>query len=149
MRSDDLLSKTCTPCRGGVPPLTIAEAEVYLAKAPGWTLEDDGRRCDWFAKRFKGDHLDIACEVEEAKELLKTWNYDSIFLDHDLMPEHYGATETDDERTGYAIAFFLARHPDFVTPNVKQDAVEYLFACQFDFDEVFVSHGQFWRKRHK
>ena len=75
-------------------------------------LEDDERRCEWFAKRFKGDDLDIACEVSEAKELLQTRNYDSIFLDHDLMPEHYGATEADDERTGYAIASFLATHPE-------------------------------------
>jgi len=75
-------------------------------------LEDDERRCEWFAKRFKGDHLDIAGEVSEAKELLQTRTYDSIFLDHDLMPEHYGATETDDERTGYAIASFLATHPE-------------------------------------
>jgi hypothetical protein len=75
-------------------------------------LEDDERRCEWFAKRFKGDDLDIACEVSEAKELLQTRIYDSIFLDHDLMPEHYGATEADDERTGYAIASFLATHPE-------------------------------------
>lgn len=75
-------------------------------------LEDDDRRCQWFAKRFKGDQLDIAYEVSEAKELLQTRTYDSIFLDHDLMPEHYGATETDDERTGYAIASFLATHPE-------------------------------------
>jgi hypothetical protein len=59
-----------------------------------------------------GDHLDIAQEVSEAKEFLQTQTYDSIFLDHDLMPEHYGATEADDERTGYAIASFLATHPE-------------------------------------
>jgi hypothetical protein len=75
-------------------------------------LEDDERRCDWFTKRFKGDQLDIACDVMHAKELLTTRSYDSIFLDHDLMPEHYGATEADDERTGYAIASFLAAHPE-------------------------------------
>jgi|SRR5215813_1000655 len=75
-------------------------------------LEDDERRCDWFAKRFKGDDLDIACDVARAKELLQTKVYDSIFLDHDLMPEHYGATTPDDERTGYAIASFLAARPD-------------------------------------
>ena len=75
-------------------------------------LEDDQRRCEWFAKRFKGDHLDIAGDVVQAKELLQASSYDSIFLDHDLMPEHYGATETDDERTGYAIASFLATHPE-------------------------------------
>jgi hypothetical protein len=75
-------------------------------------LEDDPRRCEWFAKRFKGDHLDIAREVSLAKELLSTRSYDSIFLDHDLMPEHYGATDSDDERTGYAIASYLAANPE-------------------------------------
>ena len=71
-------------------------------------LEDDERRCDWFAKRFKGDELDIACDVPQARELLESKTYDSIFLDHDLMPEHYGSATTDDENTGYAIASFLA-----------------------------------------
>lgn len=75
-------------------------------------LEDDDRRCEWFAKRFKGDHLDVAEDVSQAKELLQTRTYDSIFLDHDLMPEHYGSKTTDDERTGYAIASFLAARPD-------------------------------------
>ncbi len=75
-------------------------------------LEDDPRRCEWFNKRFKGDEIDIACEVEEAKELLSTQTYDSIFLDHDLMPEHYGSDTPDDERTGYAIASFLAERTD-------------------------------------
>ena len=75
-------------------------------------LEDDQRRCDWFAKRFKGDQLDISCEIDEAKELLQTRTYDSIFLDHDLQPEHYGSEVTDDERTGYAIASFLASRPE-------------------------------------
>ncbi|PYS86922.1 MAG: hypothetical protein DMF70_01540 [Acidobacteria bacterium] len=83
----------------------IRFGEIFL-------LEDDERRCEWFAKRFKGDELDVSCEVEQAKELLQTRTYDSIFLDHDLMPEHYGATESDDERTGYAIAAFLASRPD-------------------------------------
>lgn len=75
-------------------------------------LEDDERRCEWFAKRFKGDQLDVVCEIDDAKELLKTRTYDSIFLDHDLKPEHYGSTANDDERTGYAIAHFLASHPE-------------------------------------
>lgn len=44
--SDDLLSKTCTPCRGGVPPLTLAEAQRYLEQAPGWQVVDAGRRIE-------------------------------------------------------------------------------------------------------
>jgi len=39
----DLGRKTCTPCRGGVPPLERPEAERLLAQTPGWTLAADGR----------------------------------------------------------------------------------------------------------
>ena len=92
--------------------LGMANSESERHPIRVFLLEDDERRCEWFAKRFKGDQLDIVDDVSEARELLQTRNYDSIFLDHDLMPEHYGATESDDERTGYAIALFLAARPD-------------------------------------
>lgn len=75
-------------------------------------LEDDKRRYEWFAKRFSGDHLDAADDVIDAKELLSKNVYDAIFLDHDLKPEHYHATTNDDERTGYAIASWLAARPE-------------------------------------
>jgi 4a-hydroxytetrahydrobiopterin dehydratase len=44
--SNDLRSKTCTPCRGGIPPLSKADAESYLEQAPGWALMDEGRRIE-------------------------------------------------------------------------------------------------------
>jgi len=56
--------------------------------------------------------LDIALDVERAKELLTSRRYDAIFLDHDLMPEHYNSATPDDERTGYAIASFIASQPE-------------------------------------
>jgi len=77
-----------------------------------FVLEDDARRHDWFAKRFKGDYLDIADTVPKAQELLTNNSYDAIFLDHDLQPEHYHSSTTDDERTGYAIASWLAAKPE-------------------------------------
>ncbi len=75
-------------------------------------LDDDVRRHDWFAKRFTGDQLDIAEDVATARELLEKNFYDAIFLDHDLLPEHYNSDTTDDERTGYAIAQWLALKPE-------------------------------------
>jgi len=75
-------------------------------------LDDDVRRHQWFAKRFKGDFIDIADNVSQAQELLGAGSYDAIFLDHDLHPEHYHAASTDDERTGYAIALWLGSHPE-------------------------------------
>ena len=74
-------------------------------------LEDDKRRHDWFTERFQGDYLDIADNVPQAQELLGNNSYDAIFLDHDLHPEHYNSSTTDDERTGYAIALWLASKP--------------------------------------
>lgn len=75
-------------------------------------LDDDKRRHAWFARRFKGDHLDISEDVKGALELLDANLYDAIFLDHDLLPEHYNSELTDDERTGYAVALWLAARPD-------------------------------------
>ena len=75
-------------------------------------LDDDVLRHSWFAKRFKRDTLDVAANASQAIELLSKNRYDVIFLDHDLLPEHYYAEETDDERTGYAVASWLASRPD-------------------------------------
>src|SRR5258708_2170653 len=32
--TEALASKTCTPCRGGIPPLTREQAELFHAQAP-------------------------------------------------------------------------------------------------------------------
>jgi response regulator RpfG family c-di-GMP phosphodiesterase len=75
-------------------------------------LDDDQRRQKWFAERFKGDLIDMADNVRQAQQLLGENSYDAIFLDHDLHPEHYNSLDRDDERTGYAIASWLAANPD-------------------------------------
>ena len=92
--------------------LGFAAAHAGRAPIRIFVLEDDERRCAWFEKRFKGDMLHISCDIDEAKQLLEANVYDSIFLDHDLIPEHYHSETTDDERTGYAIAAFLAARPE-------------------------------------
>ena len=90
--------------------LTSIAAERHPIRV--FLLEDDERRHQWFVKRFQGDVIDIADNVTEAKELLRTNTYDALFLDHDLEPEHYHSTTTDDERTGYAIATWLAANTE-------------------------------------
>ena len=75
-------------------------------------LDDDTRRHRWFAKRFDGDDLDIAENVEDAKEFLAEKAYDAIFLDHDLLPHHYESNDHDDfDQTGYAVALWLNENP--------------------------------------
>ena len=39
-----LTQKTCVPCQGGIPPLTLDEATGFLDQVPGWTLSEAGDR---------------------------------------------------------------------------------------------------------
>ena len=87
-----------------------ARAERHAIRV--FLLDDDPLRHDWFARRFRGDALDAAFDPARAIELLSANHYDAIFLDHDLLPGHYETDEPDDERTGYAVAAWLAAHPD-------------------------------------
>jgi len=41
---EGLASKSCVPCRGGVPPLSPNDAARYLAATPAWRLEENGTR---------------------------------------------------------------------------------------------------------
>ncbi|MBV9958464.1 MAG: response regulator, partial [Acidobacteria bacterium] len=75
-------------------------------------VEDDEARCVWFRRKFAGDELDVTCDVGQAFKWLAEREYEVILLDHDLTEEHYLSDEPDDERTGYAVAAWLAGHPD-------------------------------------
>ena len=39
--ADDLASKVCVPCRGGVPPLTEEQQAPLLAQLEGWRVVDN------------------------------------------------------------------------------------------------------------
>jgi 4a-hydroxytetrahydrobiopterin dehydratase len=43
---DALADKTCTPCRGGIPPLTPEEAARFHVQVPDWELRDDAHRIE-------------------------------------------------------------------------------------------------------
>jgi len=74
-------------------------------------VEDDAARCEWFRRRLEGHTLDVTCDVAEAVGWLRRREYAAILLDHDLAEEHYFSNQPDDERTGYAVARWLAEHP--------------------------------------
>ena len=98
--------------RGVLSKLGLDNIHAKRTPIRVFLLDDDSRRHTWFAKRFQGDRLDIADDVAGAREYLSANLYDAIFLDHDLLPEHYHSETTDDERTGYAIALWLASRPE-------------------------------------
>jgi len=51
---EQLTSKRCVPCEGGVAKYTFREAEDQLEGLSGWRLTDEGRkiRKDWKLKDF-------------------------------------------------------------------------------------------------
>jgi 4a-hydroxytetrahydrobiopterin dehydratase len=52
--ADQLVTKKCQPCEGGVPAYSLAEAEQQIQQLNGWTLTPDGKRIrkEWVAKNF-------------------------------------------------------------------------------------------------
>ncbi len=65
-----LAEKTCTPCRGGIPPMTAEAAEGLHGQAPDWTLRDDAKRIER-TFRFRNFREAFAF-VERAAALAET-----------------------------------------------------------------------------
>lgn len=51
---DQLTTKKCVPCEGGVPAYSSEEAKNQVGKLPGWKLTADGQRIrrEWVVKNF-------------------------------------------------------------------------------------------------
>lgn len=45
-----LADQSCVPCRGGLPPMSPAEAEAHCTETPSWRLADGSRRIE---RRFR------------------------------------------------------------------------------------------------
>ena len=83
-----LVEKSCTPCRGGIPPLSREAAENYRRQAPDWALVDDATRIER-TYRFK-NFREAFGFVEEAAALAEAemhhpdvsfgWGYATVSL---------------------------------------------------------------------
>jgi 4a-hydroxytetrahydrobiopterin dehydratase len=83
-----LAEKSCTPCRGGVPPLGRDEAEKLHAQAPDWQLLDDARRIE---RKFRFDDFvkslafvnkvgDLAEREGHHPDITFGWGYATVSL---------------------------------------------------------------------
>jgi 4a-hydroxytetrahydrobiopterin dehydratase len=68
---EELKSKKCVPCEGGVPKVSKPDAESLLKSLPGWTLTDDGQKivCKWTVKNFLAgmDFLNKVAQLAEKE----------------------------------------------------------------------------------
>ena len=66
---EQLVTKKCLPCEGGVDPCPINVAEEQLTKLNGWYLTHDGQRIrkDWKVKNFMVG-MDFFNQVAEIAE---------------------------------------------------------------------------------
>jgi CheY-like chemotaxis protein len=93
--------------------LGLADLSAERNPISVFVLDDDKRRHRWFQKRFRGDEIELAETVEEAKEMLQLYSYDALFLDHDLLPHHYESNDHNDSvNTGFEIARWLNENPE-------------------------------------
>jgi 4a-hydroxytetrahydrobiopterin dehydratase len=83
-----LAQKSCTPCRGGVPPLTPEEVAAHQHQTPEWAVRDEARRIER-SFRFK-NFAEAFAFVQKAADLAEAeghhpdisfgWGYATISL---------------------------------------------------------------------
>ena len=86
--STNLAQKTCTPCRGGIPPLTQTEAEGLRVEIPDWVLLDDAHRIERTFRfgNFRGafNFVQKVGELAEAEghhpDVSFGWGYATVSL---------------------------------------------------------------------
>jgi 4a-hydroxytetrahydrobiopterin dehydratase len=74
-----LAERPCTPCRGGVSPLTPSECAIYLAEVPDWELRNEGRS---IVRRFRFPDYRTALALTNAVSALaeETWHHPELVL---------------------------------------------------------------------
>jgi 4a-hydroxytetrahydrobiopterin dehydratase len=85
---ENLASKSCVPCRGGIPPLSEAEAARHLAGTPGWRLEQRSTRLERryefedfvAAMKFVNRVADLAEEQGHHPDIAIHWNTVDLLL---------------------------------------------------------------------
>jgi 4a-hydroxytetrahydrobiopterin dehydratase len=85
---ETLIERSCTPCKGGSPPLTQGEAQSFHAQVAKWELAHEARRIE---RAFKFKNFGEAFAfVQKVGELAETqghhpdisfgWGYAKVAL---------------------------------------------------------------------
>ena len=86
--STPLAAKTCTPCRGGIPPMTKEGIEAHRRQMPEWSVRDNPDRIERtfkfkdFAEAFAfvTKAADLAEEEGHPPDITFGWGYATVSL---------------------------------------------------------------------
>jgi len=86
--SEQLTSRKCVPCEGGVPKLTQQEAEAQVNQLEGWSICHNGERIrkEWKVRNFMAG-MNFFNEVAEVAETeghhpdLRIWGYRNVEIE--------------------------------------------------------------------
>ena len=86
--TEGLASKSCTPCRGEIPPLTREQAELFHEQVPDWQLAEEAHRLERsFRFRNFREALTFVQEIGELAEaeghhpnISFGWGYSAVSL---------------------------------------------------------------------
>jgi 4a-hydroxytetrahydrobiopterin dehydratase len=86
--SKPLIAKTCTPCQGGIPPLTGDEAEAHGRQTPEWQILNDPQRIERTFKfkdfveafEFVKRAADLAEQEGHHPDITFGWGYATVTL---------------------------------------------------------------------
>ena len=86
-----------------------------------FVLEDNDQRVIKFRRSLVGHCVDYADNVVDGKAFIEQYQYDLIFLDHDLGGKEM--VSSDDPNTGYQMACLLAEN------DLNKDAAVVIHTC--------------------
>lgn len=86
--AEQLCTKRCVPCEGGVPKLTAAEAEAQIKQLTGWELTENCERIrkKWVVKNFMAamnffNHVACVAECEGHHPDLHLASYRNVTIE--------------------------------------------------------------------
>ena len=80
-------------------------------------LEDNQERIKQFMQKFISCVVMCVEDADECIALLKSREWDMLFLDHDLGGKVH-VDSFSNEKTGYTVAKWLSKHPDWIPKHV-------------------------------
>ena len=83
--TETLAERKCTPCRGGIPPLSHEEAERFQSQTPNWELRDNGYRIER-TFRFRNFHEALGF-VRNENDFIMASKIDRMFDRPDGLPD--------------------------------------------------------------